>query len=85
MNLEVMHVSTFPGLLGVVDGGDISGLTRENELQVGQQFCDKEAVLFSIKNCNIQRSVESKVLELDHIKYYDKCKHFGMGVVGVYM
>ena len=85
MNLEAMHVSTFPGFVGVVDGDDISGLTRENELHVGQQFCDKEAVLFSIKNYSIQRSVESKVLELDHIKYYDKRKHFGMGVYGVYM
>ena len=46
---------------------------------MGQQFCDKRVVLFVIKNYNIQRLVEYKVLELDHIKYHGKCKHFGNG------
>ena len=52
LNLEAMYMSTFLGF-GIVDGGKIPGLTRENELQVGQQFCDKEAVLFTIKSYSI--------------------------------
>ena len=74
-----MHVSTFLGFSGIVDGGDILGLPGENELHVGQQFPNKEAVLFAIKNYSIRRSVEYKVLELDHIKYHGKCKHFRNG------
>ena len=47
-----MHTRTFPGF-DIVDGGQISSLTRENELEVGQQFRDKEAMLFAIKNYSI--------------------------------
>ena len=78
LNLEAMHTRTFPRF-GIVDGGQISSLTGENELEIGQQFRDKKAVLFGIKNSSIRRSVEYKVLELDHIKYHDKCKYFRNG------
>ena len=79
LNLEAMHESTFPGIESMVGGGDILGLAGENELEVGQQFPDKEAVLFAVKTYSIRRSVEYKVLESDHIKYHGKCKQFGNG------
>ena len=78
LNLEAMHARTFPGF-SIGGGGEFPSLTGENELQVGQQFRDKEAVLFAIKNYSIRRSVEYKVLESDHIKYHGKCKYFGNG------
>ncbi|RYQ95719.1 hypothetical protein Ahy_B08g091065 [Arachis hypogaea] len=49
------------------------------EFQVGQQFQDKEKVVFSVKIYSIRRGIEYKVLELDHRKYYIKCKEFGGG------
>ena len=70
-----MHARIFPGL-GIVDGGEIPTLTGENNLQVGQQFRDKETMLFVINNYGIRRSVEYKILESDHIKYHSKCKYF---------
>ena len=79
LNLEAMHGSTFLGINGIVDGDDILGLPRENELEVGQQFPDKEAILFAVKTYSIRRSVKHKVLELNHIKYHSKCKHFENG------
>ena len=78
LNLEAMCTRTFPSL-NIADGGEMPALTGENELQVGQQFPDKEAVLFAIKNYSIRRSVEYKVLESDQIKYHGKCKYFGNG------
>ena len=78
LNLEAMHARTFPGF-SIGGGGEFPSLTGENELQVGQQFRDKEAILFVIKNYSIRRSVEYKVLESDHIKYHGKCKYFGNG------
>ena len=71
-------MSTFPGF-GIVDGGKILSLTRVNKLKMGQQFRDKKVVLFVIKNYSIQKLVEYKVLKSDHIKYHDKCNHFGNG------
>ena len=50
---------------------------RENELHIGQQFPNKEVVLFVVKNYSIRRSVEYKVLESDQATYHSKCKHFG--------
>ena len=38
LNLEAIHMSTFPGISGIVDGGDILGLLRENELEVSNSF-----------------------------------------------
>ena len=53
LNLEDMHKSTFLGISNIVDGGDILGLSGENELEVGQQFPNKEGVLFAVKTYNI--------------------------------
>ena len=62
LNLEGNHRSTFPGISGIVNGGDILGLLGENELEIRQQFPDNEAVLFVVKTYSIRRSVEYKVL-----------------------
>ena len=79
LNLEDMHESTFLGISDIVDDGDILGLSGENELEVGQQFPNKEGVSFAVKTYNIQRSIEHKFLESDHTKYHGKCKHFRNG------
>ncbi|XP_016178434.1 uncharacterized protein LOC107620842 [Arachis ipaensis] len=52
---------------------------EEHLVQVGQQFQDKEEVVFSVKTYNIRHDVEYKVLESDHCKYYGKCKEFRGG------
>ena len=77
LNLEAMHDSTFPRFGGPIGGGDVLGLPGENELHVGKHFPNKEAVLFAVKNYSIQRSVQYKVLESDHVTYHGKCKYFG--------
>ncbi|XP_015973497.1 uncharacterized protein LOC107496697 [Arachis duranensis] len=58
------------------------GLHEKNsvtEFQVGQSFhSNKEAVL-TIKDYNIRRGVEYRVMESDHLKYHGRCKEFGKG------
>ncbi|XP_016173649.1 uncharacterized protein LOC107616168 [Arachis ipaensis] len=49
------------------------------DAMVGQQFQDKEEVVFSVETYSICRGVEYKVLESDHRKYDGKCKEFGSG------
>ena len=48
---------------------------------MGQQFRNKEAMLFAIKNYSIWKLVEYKVFKSDHIKYHGKCKYFGNGCI----
>ncbi|XP_016178943.1 uncharacterized protein LOC107621434 [Arachis ipaensis] len=57
-------------------GGGASSSGGVAEFQFGQQFQDKEEVVFSVKTYSIRRGVEYKVLESDHRKYYGKCKEF---------
>ncbi|RYR21417.1 hypothetical protein Ahy_B03g066701 [Arachis hypogaea] len=53
------------------------GLTGEMELEVGLKFLSKDAAMLAIKNYNIRRSAEFKVVESDHTRYVCRCKLFG--------
>ena len=77
LNLDAMQQSTFIGLREAAQ--DILHNAGEDELHIGQQFPNKEAMLFTVKNYSIRRSVEHKVLEFDQLTYYEKCKYFGNG------
>ncbi|MED6170518.1 hypothetical protein PIB30_031754 [Stylosanthes scabra] len=63
------------------DDGPVSqGSNIPAEFQVGQSFQSKEEVVFTVKNYNIHREVEYRVMESDHPKYLEKCKRFGEGL-----
>ncbi|XP_057733757.1 uncharacterized protein LOC130948912 [Arachis stenosperma] len=49
------------------------------EFQIGQSFQNKDEAVLSVKDYSIRRGVEYRVLELDHLKYHEKCKEFGKG------
>ncbi|MED6184830.1 hypothetical protein PIB30_051237 [Stylosanthes scabra] len=49
------------------------------EFVVGQSFHTKEEAVLAMKNYNIRRGVEYRVMEYDHAKYLDKCKEYGKG------
>ncbi|RYR31922.1 hypothetical protein Ahy_B01g056867 isoform A [Arachis hypogaea] len=53
------------------------GLTGEMELEVGLKFLTKDAAMLAVKNYNIRRSVEFKVVESNHTRYVCRCKLFG--------
>ncbi|RYR74532.1 hypothetical protein Ahy_A02g009267 isoform A [Arachis hypogaea] len=53
------------------------GLTGEMELEVGLKFLTKDAAMLAVKNYNIRRSAEFKVVESDHTRYVCRCKLFG--------
>ncbi|XP_057739666.1 uncharacterized protein LOC130956664 [Arachis stenosperma] len=53
------------------------GLTGEMKLELGLKFLNKEAAMLAIKNYNIYRSVEFKVVESNHTRYICRCKLFG--------
>ncbi|RYR69880.1 hypothetical protein Ahy_A03g016415 [Arachis hypogaea] len=53
------------------------GLTGEMELEVGLKFLSKDAAMLAIKNYDIRRSAEFKVVESDHTRYVCRCKLFG--------
>ncbi|RYR71838.1 hypothetical protein Ahy_A02g006051 isoform E [Arachis hypogaea] len=53
------------------------GLTGEMELEVGLKFLTKDAAMLAVKNYNIRRSEEFKVVESDHTRYVCRCKLFG--------
>ncbi|XP_025635509.1 uncharacterized protein [Arachis hypogaea] len=46
-------------------------LTGETELELGLKFLNKEAAMLAVKNYNIRRSAEFKVIESDHTRYAD--------------
>ncbi|RYR05642.1 hypothetical protein Ahy_B06g085479 [Arachis hypogaea] len=47
------------------------GLTGEMELEVGLKFLTKDATMLAVKNYNIRRSAEFKVVESDHTSRCD--------------
>ncbi|XP_015950062.1 uncharacterized protein LOC107474928 [Arachis duranensis] len=53
------------------------GLTGEMELEVGLKFLSKDAAMLAIKNYNIRRSAELKVVQSDHTRYVCRYKLFG--------
>ncbi|XP_057734557.1 uncharacterized protein LOC130949999 [Arachis stenosperma] len=62
--------ATFVGQ-GMHDGNPLT------EFQIGQWFQSKEKVVLSVKDYNIRRGVEYRVMESDNLKYQGRCKEFG--------
>ncbi|XP_052111661.1 uncharacterized protein LOC127743045 [Arachis duranensis] len=63
------------------DTGEPAGVATiggtSTEFQIGQSFQNKDEDVLSVKDYNIRRGVEYRVLESDHLKYHEKCKEFG--------
>ncbi|MED6165342.1 hypothetical protein PIB30_098670, partial [Stylosanthes scabra] len=55
------------------------GSSNQAEFEVGQTFVNKEVDVITVKNYNIHRGVEYKVMESDHAKYLGRCKQFEQG------
>ncbi|XP_015969289.1 uncharacterized protein LOC107492745 [Arachis duranensis] len=70
LNLEVLGQQE--------DGGNTVG-GSSTEFQIGQSFQNKDEAVLSVKDYSIQRGVEYRVIESDHLKYHGKCKQFGKG------
>ncbi|MED6134958.1 hypothetical protein PIB30_041843 [Stylosanthes scabra] len=65
---------------GSSNGAQVSqGSNIPAEFHVGQSFHSKEEAVIAVKNYNIRRGVEYKVMESDHVKYMGKSKEFGNG------
>ncbi|XP_025652347.1 uncharacterized protein [Arachis hypogaea] len=60
------------------DGGPTVG-GSSTEFQIGQSFQNKDEAVLSVKDYNIRRGVEYRVIESDHLKYHGKYKEFGKG------
>ena len=73
LDLEVMHAHEFPEHANMT-----SDYTIEDELYVGMQFNDREAVVQAIKNYNIFKSVDYNVCESKSMTFYCKYKYYGM-------
>ncbi|RYR59431.1 hypothetical protein Ahy_A05g025317 isoform D [Arachis hypogaea] len=52
-------------------------LSGEMELEIGLKFLNRETAMLAVKNYNIRRSAEYKVVESDQSRYVCRCKHFG--------
>ncbi|XP_057755515.1 uncharacterized protein LOC130974674 [Arachis stenosperma] len=52
-------------------------LTSEMVLEIGLKFLNKKTAMLVVKNYNICRSAEFKVVESDHTRYVCRCKFFG--------
>ncbi|XP_057745289.1 uncharacterized protein LOC130963156 [Arachis stenosperma] len=60
------------------DGGPTVG-GSSTEFQIGQSFQNKDEAVLSVKDYNIRRSVQYRVIESDYLKYHGKCKEFRKG------
>ncbi|RYR65378.1 hypothetical protein Ahy_A03g011312 [Arachis hypogaea] len=49
-------------------------LSGEMELEVSLKFLNRETAMLAVKNYNIRRSTEYKVVELDQARYVCQCK-----------
>ncbi|RYR43647.1 hypothetical protein Ahy_A08g040046 isoform O [Arachis hypogaea] len=74
-----LHLSLGPmNSTNVEDIPSNYGLTGEMELEVGMKFVNKDAAMLAVKNYNIRRSGEFKVVESDH----KGCKDEGVQILG---
>ncbi|XP_016172646.1 uncharacterized protein LOC107615038 [Arachis ipaensis] len=48
-----------------------------NEFEVGQQFKDMEEVMLAVKQYNIRRAMDYKIVESDQLRYNAQCIQFG--------
>ncbi|MED6138885.1 hypothetical protein PIB30_078740 [Stylosanthes scabra] len=61
----------------VEDGPSSYPVSGELELEIRLKFSNREIAMLAVKNYNIQRSVEFKVVKSDRARYVCKCKQFG--------
>ncbi|RYR40018.1 uncharacterized protein LOC107464589 [Arachis duranensis] len=52
-------------------------LSDEMELEIGLKFLNRETAMLAVKNYNIHRSTEYKVVESSQSSYVCRCKQFG--------
>ncbi|XP_025685656.1 uncharacterized protein [Arachis hypogaea] len=71
LNLEAMHSST------AEDRPNSYALSGEMELEIWLKFLNRETTILAVKNYNIRRSAEYKVVESDQSRYVCQCKQFG--------
>ncbi|MED6223074.1 hypothetical protein PIB30_070485 [Stylosanthes scabra] len=60
-------------------GDDYVNLNGGEEFRVGHHFSCREAVHMAVKNYNIRRAAEYRVLESDQYKYVCRCKQHEAG------
>ncbi|XP_015973725.1 uncharacterized protein LOC107496914 [Arachis duranensis] len=71
LNLGAMHSSN------AEDGPSSYPLSGEMKLEIGLKFPNRETARLAVKNYNIRRSAEYKVVESDQTRYVCRCKQFG--------
>ncbi|MED6157169.1 hypothetical protein PIB30_020836 [Stylosanthes scabra] len=71
LHLEDMDEEPMEGSGG---GGDYYDLDGGEEFRVGHRFSKREAVHLGVKNYNIRRASEYRVVESDQYKYVCRCK-----------
>ncbi|XP_016164139.1 uncharacterized protein LOC107606613 [Arachis ipaensis] len=77
IDLDAKRPEGLPNVESDFSARDSQDTVGQAEFQVGQQFQNKEEVVLCVKTYSIRSEVEYKVMELNHDKYYDKCKEFG--------
>ncbi|XP_025627848.1 uncharacterized protein [Arachis hypogaea] len=68
------------GAMNSTTGEDIPSnyaLTGEIELEIGLKLLNRETAMLAVKNYNMRRSAEYKVVESDQTRYVCRCKLFG--------
>ncbi|MED6164502.1 hypothetical protein PIB30_090761 [Stylosanthes scabra] len=53
------------------------GMHSGSAMEIGLKFSNREIAMLAVKNYNIRRSAEFKVVESDRARYVCKCKQFG--------
>ncbi|MED6158947.1 hypothetical protein PIB30_037756 [Stylosanthes scabra] len=71
LHLEDMDEEPMEGFGG---GGDYYDVDGGEEFRVGHRFSKREAVHLGVKNYNIRRASEYRVVESDQYKYVCRCK-----------
>ncbi|RYQ95479.1 hypothetical protein Ahy_B08g090788 isoform C [Arachis hypogaea] len=71
LNLGAMHSSN------AEDRSSSYAVSGEMELEIGLKFLNRETAMLAVKNYNIRRSAEYKVVESDQSRYVCRCKQFG--------
>ncbi|MED6217417.1 hypothetical protein PIB30_017477 [Stylosanthes scabra] len=71
LDLDAMRISD-PLQAGLADYYNTDGGV---EFRVGHWLRNQEAVHMAVKNYNVRRNAEYRVVESDRIKYHCRCKH----------
>ncbi|MED6145969.1 hypothetical protein PIB30_030188 [Stylosanthes scabra] len=78
---EAAHYSTIDAeatrSASAEDGPSSYPISGELELEIGLKFNNREIAMLAVKNYNVRRSAEFKVVESDRARYVCKCKQFG--------